>query len=106
MKVILSSVQTAAAAETELDPEMLVTPKMRLESLMTYLECNARNKISVDKDRRNGNNFFEHALALMAFLALCLFVAFVVWIVIFTRIKLQQEEEQLEHQQGIKETFF
>ena len=84
-----------SSEEQRLDVETVdddkITAKMRLESISTFLECRSWNKIAIDRERRNASNLLEHALALMALIGLCLFVAFVVWIAIFARIKLLED---------------
>ena len=84
-------------------PDLFVTPKMRLETLKLYLECNS-HKLLVDRQRQK--NFFEHVLSLVLVVAMCLFVAFVVWIVLFMKTKVQTQTELEDLKKGGPSSMF
>ena len=104
MKVILSTPfsNRSKSPNRELSPVPQVTPKMRLETLRTYLECNAQSKLLVSPSRRSVSNMFEHTLALMSLVALVLFVAFLIWIVVFTKVKLEEKQLEMEEKQLLR----
>ncbi len=83
------------AASRPDSPECLLTPSMRLDSSLftTYLECNAHKALA---DGSRPVNFFDRVSSLMLALAMLIFLAAVVWFIVFTRQRLREATHSLE----------
>jgi hypothetical protein len=59
-----------------------ITPRMRLDNIGLFLECNA-NKALVNGERGK-NRLVNRAASLVLAVAMIVFVAFLIWIIVFT----------------------
>ena len=78
-------------------PSHFVTPKMRFESLKMYLECSS-HKVLVDRQRQK--HFFDHVLSLVLVIGMCVFLAFLIWIILFMKMKVQTLADLEELKEG------
>ena len=63
-------------------PPSPLTARSRLAGWRDYLECSPGKALASGEGRRG---FFDYVYALMLLLAMCLFLAFLAWLAIFTR---------------------
>ncbi len=104
MKVILSTPSRSSRSSTRSaysPPPSPLTAGSRLSLWRDFLELSPGKALAkipndgISSDRRR-NNFFDYVSALMLVMAMCLFVAFVVWIAVFTKRRADEWYQTLE----------